>query len=181
MKRVLVLSLLLVGVIGAVGLAQNCCCCPAPQPQQPPCYTSFWTGEQIQIGLKVPFGLLCCCCCCEGPQIQVTGWQVKTWPGGTVVYDVNLDSPVSYHQFSATWDQKDASGNQVAAGFYTVVVKTTNGNYETYLKLVQRPEGCCFWPWLFSKYCTHSACKPYVTLSRTCVQPCCRISFYLGN
>jgi hypothetical protein len=111
----------------------------------------------------------------------VTGWQVKTWPGGTVVYDVNLDSPVSYHQFSATWDQKDASGNQVAAGFYTVVVKTTNGNYETYLKLVQRPEGCCFWPWLFSKYCTHSACKPYVTLSRTCVQPCCRISFYLGN
>jgi hypothetical protein len=168
MKRALVLSLVLVGIIGAVGLSQGCCCCPPP-PERPPCYTSFWVGEPIEIGLRVPF-CFCYCNCCETP--QVLGWHVETWSDGTLVYSVALDAPTSPTDFSAIWDQTDSSGAQVAAGYYKVVVSTTTGDYEAYLKLVERPQGCCFWPWLSSWPCSISVCQPRVTLSRTCTSPC---------
>lgn len=168
MKRALALIVVLVGVLGAVGLAQGCGGCP-PQPERPPCYSAFWVGEPIQIGLKVPL-CFCMCCFCDAP--QVLGWHVETWPDGNLVYSAALDVPAAPADFSITWDQKDASGNQVAAGYYKVVVSTTQGDYEAYLKLVERPQGCCFWPWLPSWPCLGSLCQPHVTLSRTCVSPC---------
>lgn len=172
MKRAFVLSLFLVGIIGAVGLSQDCC----PQAERPPCYTAFWVGEPIQIGLKVP--LCFCCCCCETP--QVLGWHVETWPDGNLVYSASLEEAVTPSAFSATWDQTDASGTQVSAGYYTVVVSTTKGNYKTYLKLVEKPQGCCFfWPFLCSRPCFGNLCEPRVTLSRACV-PRCQVELHVG-
>lgn len=176
MKRAFVLSLILVGIIGAVGLSQGCCCCP--QEERPPCYTAFWVGEPIQIGFKVPLCFCCCCCCCETP--QVLGWHVETWPDGNLVYSASLDTPIAPSAFSATWDQTDASGTQVAAGYYTVVVSTTKGDYKAYLKLVEKPQCCCcFWPFLCSCPCFGNLCEPHVTLSRACA-PHCRVELYIG-
>jgi len=176
MKRAFVLSLILVGIIGAVGLSQGCCCCP--QEERPPCYTAFWVGEPIQIGFKVPLCFCCCCCCCETP--KVLGWHVETWPDGNPVYSASLDTPIAPSAFSATWDQTDASGTQVAAGYYTVVVSTTKGDYKAYLKLVEKPQCCCcFWPFLCSCPCFGNLCEPHVTLSRACA-PHCRVELYIG-
>lgn len=172
MKRGLVLSLALVGLMGAVGLAQCYCCTPA---ERPPCYSAFWLGESVQIELKVPWRL---CCCCAAP--QVVGWRVETWPQGELVYSVSLEAPVAASDFSASWDQTDLSGAQVPAGYYTVVVSTTEGEYEAYLKLVEKAEcGCFFWWHSRSWPCGWSLCEPRVILSRACV-PRCRIELHIG-
>ncbi|MCD5408628.1 hypothetical protein LR090_05350, partial [Candidatus Bipolaricaulota bacterium] len=68
--------------------------------------------------------------------------------------------------------QLDTGGVQVAAGYYKVVVVTTDGEYEAYLKLVERPQCCFFWPWLASPPCAIGVCQPRVVLSRVCVSPC---------
>ncbi len=166
MKRALLVAAVLVGLVGSVGLAQCGCC---PPSERPPCYTSFWVGEPVQIELKVSY-CFCCCCCCSAP--QVVGWRVETWPDGVTVYSETLATPVAASAFSATWDQLDAGGVQVEAGYYKVVVVTTTGEYAAYLKLVERPQCCCFWPWLTSRPCAISPCQPRVILSRPCVSPC---------
>ncbi|HIP99766.1 TPA: hypothetical protein EYH33_04440 [Candidatus Bipolaricaulota bacterium] len=165
MKRVLLVAVVLVGLAGSIGLAQ---CGGCPPPERPPCYTSFWVGEPVQIELKVSYGF--CCCCYSAP--QVLGWRVETWPDGVTVYSEAFAAPVAASAFSVTWDQLDATGAQVAAGYYKVVVVTTAGEYEAYLRLVERPQGCCFWPWLSSRPCAVSLCQPRVILSRPCVSPC---------
>jgi hypothetical protein len=174
MKRTLVVALALVGVIGAVALAQ--CGCVTPEPEKPSCYSSFWAGEPIKIELRVPL-CFCFCCCCETP--QVLGWRVEAWADGTLIYSAALDAPVAPAEFSATWDQTDATGVQVAAGYYTIVVSTTAGEYETYARIVERPEGCCFWPFLGSWPCFGKLCEPHVVLSRTCMSPC-QIKLFVG-
>jgi hypothetical protein len=166
MKRALLLDAAAVAVLGALGWAQ---CCPQPAPPQPDCYTAFWLGEPVQIEIKQSWSLFCCCCCCD--ELQVLGWRIEAWPAGTVVYSVSLPAPVAAASFLATWDQLDQLGNQVAAGFYKVVVVTDQGEYFTYLKLVERP-GCCFWPCLSSLPCGWKWCEPRVVLSRACVSPC---------
>lgn len=176
MKRALQVAVVLVGLVGSVGLAQ----CGCPPPERPPCYTSFWVGEPVQIELKVPFlRLWACtagfCCCCCGSSLQVLGWRVEPWPDGVAVYSETLPTPVAASAFSATWDQLDTGGVQVAAGYYKVVVITTEGEYEAYLKLVERPQ-CCFfwffWPWLAFRPCAIGVCQPRLVLSRVCVSPC---------
>lgn len=169
MKRALALGALLAVTLGSLGLGfgDTSCC---PPPTEPRCYTAFWVGDTICFKLVVPFSFLCCCC---GDEELITGWRVET-PDGVVVYEHSYPEPVPPRGFVMQWDQRDMAGQQVAAGFYNLVVTTTEGEYKTTIKLVER-DPCC-WTILRSKPCGISLCKPYIKVYRCpscCPVPCC--------
>lgn len=188
MKKVWAL-VLGVAAFGVLGLGQWCAACPPAT--EPPCYTTFWQGEDVCLELVVPWGFLCCGC--PGPQIRTTGWRVITLYGN-VVYQEIFPEPVAPGKW--VWKQVDASGNPVEAGFYKIIVSTTSGEYENTVKIVAKsaccPSCCCFpfffwgcWGW-DSKPCAISWCSPYVKLYRcpTCLAPCaapCTVTIYLGK
>lgn len=181
MSRKLVLAAVL-GAFGILGMAQCC-----PPPSEPPCYTTFWQGEDVCFELVVPFWGWCCCC--PAPQVQVTGWRVVTMDGN-VIYQETFATPTAPGKW--VWKQVDAQGRPVAPGFYKIVVSTTSGEYENTVKIVAKPEcQCCCFPFFFfgycgfaSKPCMVSWCTPYVKLYRcpTCeASCCCGVTIYIGS
>lgn len=181
MRRALALGTLLLMSLGVLGYGLGTSCCPPPN--EPCCYTSFWVGETVHFKLVVPWGFFCCCC---GDEELVTGWRIETLDG-TVVYQYTFPEPVSPGT-EIQWDQKDANGNQVAPGFYNIVVTTTKGEYKTAIKIVEKD--CCCWG-LWSRPCGASLCKPYIKVYR-CPPPCapcfipflpctnCHVTLFLG-
>lgn len=152
MKRALALVALLTVLGGSLGYALGNPCCPPPD--EPCCYTAFWAGDQVCFKLVIPFSFFCC-----NTDELITGWRIETLDGVTV-YQVAFDEPVDPRGFEMRWDQTDASGQQVAAGFYNIVVTTTKGEYKTAIKIVEK-DPCC-WKILWSKPCGASLCKPYI-------------------
>lgn len=180
----MVLAAFAVLALGGTALADGVWC-PSCQPSPTPCcYTAFWVGEEVHFRLVLPFGFFWCC---DTGKPMITGWHVEDM-GGNVVYQEILPEPADPCCREMVWTQVDASGNQVAAGFYKIVVETTAGNYENYVKIVEKD--CCwcpFGPW--SRPCGVPLCKPYVKIYRcptcpTCVAPpfpCCSITLFLGT
>lgn len=155
------------GILG-YGFGDSSCC---PPPTEPCCYTSFWMGDTVCFKLVVPFSLFCCCC--EEKEL-VTGWRIETMDG-MVVYEYAFADPVS-PGYEIQWDQKDMAGQQVAAGFYNIVVTTTKDEYKTTIKIEEK-DPCC-WKVLRSRPCGVSWCKPYIKVYRcpSCCLPkpsCC--------
>jgi hypothetical protein len=142
-------------------------------------------GEAILIEVIVPQGRLCSCCC--PITTQISGWRVEAFLGG-VVYEHTYPNPVSVDT-KIVWDQKTSAGSQAAAGFYRIVVSTTDqGDVQTYIKLVDRAD-CrsllCTRP---SKPCGVPICNIHLKLSPIptcgpccdpCCDPCCLYPFYM--
>ena len=169
MKRALAFGALLALTMGVMGFGFGNSCCPPPT--EPCCYTSFWVGDTVCFKLVIPWSFFCCTASDE----LITGWRIET-PDGVVVYEHAFSTPVSPKGFEMQWDQKDMSGQQVAAGFYNIVVTTTKGEYKTAIKIVEK-DPCC-WTVLKSKPCGVSFCKPYIKVYKcpTCYapkSPCC--------
>jgi len=127
------------------------------------------------VELVIPWGLFCCCCC--GTTTMITGWSVEAFGGG-VVYQYTYPAPVSADT-QIVWDQKDLAGVQVAPGFYTITVTTTDKVVQTYVKIDEKQSDCCFFLCTpLSRPCGISLCDPYLKVSRaptctTCGDPCC--------
>ncbi len=173
-KRGLLLSVMLSLALGGWALAQ-CGCPPSPQPYEPSCYVAFQQCQQIEIGLQVSQGFgffFCCNPCCPPPEPSVTGWRVEA-RDGSLVYQQRLQHPVPAGSFSAVWDQRNGVGELVAPGFYNVIVTTDEGEFEKYVKILDRCQ--FFFPLLrIGSGCCYSACGPEVTLTRYIPppQPC---------
>ncbi len=179
MKRALVLVAVLTVAMGSLGYGFSGACCP--EPEEPCCYTAFWTGETVYFKLVTPFGFLCC------PSDElVVGWRIEALDG-TVIYQYSYPSPVSPNT-EIQWNQVDMAGQQVPAGFYNIVVTTTKAEYKAAIKIVEKSP-CC-WTILRSKPCGISFCKPYIKVYRrpSCCAPkpsCCLpfpcgITFFFG-
>lgn len=179
-----------VGLWGLMAFGQACAPCIAATAE-PPCYTTFWQGEDICFELVVPWGLFCCCWCTSG-QVQVLGWRVITLEAN-VVYQATFPTPVAPSKW--VWNGVDASGNPVPPGYYKIVVSTTAGEFENTVKIAAKQDCCsCFFPFFFlgcwgmgSKPCAVSWCQPYVKLYRCpvcptpCAAPCgCGVTIFLG-
>ncbi len=171
MKRGLLLSVVLSLAVGGWALAQ-CGCPPITQPEVPRCYVSFQQCQSIEVGLRVSSGfgfLFCCTPCCSPPAPQVLGWRVENLDG-YVIYEVHLQHRVSATSFSAVWDQRDANGQLVAPGYYTVIVATDEGEFEKHLRILDRCQ--LFFPlFRFGTGCCSRPCEPEVTLQRY-TEPC---------
>ncbi len=169
MKRALAFGALLVVSLGSLGYGFQSSCCPPPT--EPSCYTSFWVGDTLCFKLIIPWSFFCC----NSSDELIIGWHVETLEG-VVVYEYTYSDPVSPHDFVMQWDQKDLTGQQVAAGFYNIVITTTKGEYKTTIKIVEK-DPCC-WSILKSKPCGASLCNPYIKVYKcpSCCVPtpsCC--------
>lgn len=122
------------------------------------------------IELVIPWGIFCGCCCQE--TALITGWRVEAFGGG-VVYQFAYPIPVAAGT-QIVWDQKDLGGNQVALGFYKIVVTTTDKAAEIHVKIAEKRDCCFFLCAPLSKPCGISLCQPYLKVSRapTCPTPC---------
>ena len=162
MKRALVLLALGVVAIGSMAYGFSGPCCEPPS--EPCCYTSFWVGDPVCFKLVIPFSFFCCTSSDE----LITAWKIETLDGILIYEHVFADPVPAGTEF--TWDQKDMSGQQVAAGFYNIVIATTKGEYKTAIKIVEK-DPCC-WKILRSRPCGASLCKPYIKVYK-CLVPCC--------
>ncbi|MCD6321291.1 hypothetical protein J7L84_03490 [Candidatus Bipolaricaulota bacterium] len=182
MRRALLLVALATVILGSVALA-NGSCCTTCATNVPCCYTAYWVGEEVHFKLVIPFSLFCCCCC-DGSKTLITGWHVEDMQGN-VIYQETLPQPQDPCCYEMVWKQVDSQGNQVAAGFYKIVVETTTGNYSNYVKIVEKNCCCCFFG-LWSRPCGASLCHPYVKLFHcpsccvSCWPCCCGITIYIG-
>lgn len=167
--RLVALALVVLG--GGVAWGQWCPppgWCPPPPPPEPPCYTTFWVGEPIQIELVVPWGIFCCNPCAGATLI--TGWTVEAFGGG-LVYSYTFPYPVGADT-KLVWDQKDQAGAQVGPGFYKITVLTTGKPASIHVKIEERTASWCFSKPI-AKPCGFSFCDPYLKLSRApACDPC---------
>jgi len=164
MKRAALLAVVIVGLLGGLAAAQ-CDCAAGTDVERPPCYTAFWSGEQVRFKLVVPADYFFCCPDCETPLI--TGWRVEMLDGA-ILYEATFDLPKG-HWYVISWDQKDAWGSSVSEGYYKVVVATTSaGEFVNYIKVTPCCwgwGGCC-WPRLSSCPCGIVIGQPYVKIFR---------------
>lgn len=113
----------------------------------------------------------CCSSCnCCGPT-QVTGWYVASSSGQTV-YSVAFDAAVAASTWQGTWGQVDMNGVAVAAGTYTLYVKTTVGTLSRTLTLYDPCCGSCGWSWWWG--C--SSCNQQASITTNCY---CKTSLVL--
>lgn len=168
MKRELLLAIVLLMVVGGWASAQWCCS-STEEPQAPRCFESFRQCQKIEIGMRVPSGLSFFCCTSSPTPVvpKVNGWWVEALDG-TVIYQVRLQNPVPATAFSAVWAQTDCTGEEVAQGYYTVVVSTDEGAFKKHIRIVGRCQ--LLLPFL-SLFCFSPASEPEVTLA-SAMEPC---------
>ncbi|MGY4706995.1 hypothetical protein ACVNPS_04485 [Candidatus Bipolaricaulota sp. J31] len=182
MKRAFVFAAMLAVVMGSLGYGFGDSCCPPPD--EPCCYTSFWMGDPVCFKLVVPFSFFCCC----GDKELIVSWRIEALDG-TLVYQHTYTTPISPGT-EIRWDQVDMAGQQVPAGFYNIVITTTEDEYRTAIKIVEKSP-CC-WTILRSKPCGISFCKPYIKVYKcpSCCEPacclplpclgCCNVTLFFG-
>ncbi len=163
MQKAALLVVIFVGLASGLALAQ--CGCTEEAIGRPSCYTAFWSGEEVRFKLVVPADYFFCCESCEAPLI--TGWRVETLEG-TIIYEETFTHAPKGHWYVMSWDQNDACGIRVSAGFYKIVVETTLASeVENTIQIVAIP-CCCSWstccPRLRSCPCGIPLCQPYVKM-----------------
>lgn len=157
MRSVGVVAVLLVISVSMVGWAQ--CGCEAPE--EPNCYQSFKTTETIEFSLIAPIDWFELHGKTQSPRLF--GWRVETLDGTVVRTIVYPDGPRSRLTIME-WDLADESGYIVPAGYYQIVVMTTEADVSYQVRIV---EACRSWNSCF--------CGCYVPAT-CCDNPCC-ISF----
>lgn len=178
MKRALAVAALAIA-LGVVAVGQWCCP-PPPPPAEPPCYTTFWVGEEIHFKVEYFWSFFCCCPCPD--RAPLAGWRVEAFGGG-VVYQVTFPTPMD----PATvliWKQVDMADAPVAPGYYKLVVLLATGKtVETHIKITPQPTCCFFLCGPVSIPCLTPMCGPYLKVWRgqrcACPTPC-GFLFFLG-
>jgi hypothetical protein len=164
MCKATLLAVVFVAAMGALATAQ-CACEQATPIEKPSCYTAFWASELVRFRLVVPGDYFFCCPDCEAP--LVTGWRVETMSGAIVYHESFVEVPRG-HWYIMGWNQRDASGNAVSAGFYKLVVETTStSEFESYIQIA--PSSCCWGffgccPRLPSYPCGIAVGQPYIKI-----------------
>ncbi len=165
MRKAVVLTVLAIGLIGAVGFAQ-CGCEQHPVAsggKEPTCYTSFWSGEEIHFKLIVPAEYFFTSP--TPPTPLITGWRVEQLDGTVVFQDLFPDAPKGAW-YEMVWNQRDLSCARVSPGYYRIVISTDSaGVYSAIIKIVSPPPclvPCGMHPVLPSCPCTVPCGKPYI-------------------
>jgi len=170
-RRALVVAVMIIGLVGVVAVAQ-CGCDTPPAGSGPACYTGYWAGVDVSFKLVVPGEYFSQCPVPETPLI--TGWRVETL-AGDIVYQVQFPDVPKGHNLQMTWNQTDGHCNNVALGFYRLVVQTTTaGEFQNYVRIVGWPGfggwcNCCC-----ERLDTRPCCPqhvPYIEIARCDSRP----------
>ncbi len=165
MRRVFLVAVMVIGLIGVAAAAQ--CGCDTPTAgSDPDCYTGYWLGVDVSFKLVVPAEYFSQCPVPDAPLI--TGWRVETL-SSDIVYQVQFPDVPKGHYLRMVWDQTDGHCNRVAPGFYRLVVQTANaGEFEGYVHIIPWPGS---WGWCnccCRRLDTHPCCPehvPYVEIA----------------
>jgi len=177
MKRGIWVGLILAGLL-AVGVWAQCDCGPDTRP---PCYESFWTTEVIGISLTVPGEFFWVYNTMTPPRIL--GWRVETWEGAVVRAEFFPDGPYPLW-YDLAWDLTDWEGQIVDAGYYRLVVETTNaGDIWAPVQIVERCRQCCgcfcfsSYPYKCGRACPPGYGQPFLDLEVLETRTCGSLSF----
>ena len=146
------LGLLLVAVISLGGWAQ----CGCGDQVEPDCYQTFKSNQTIEFSLIAPIDYFTNHQTTIAPGIL--GWHVRAWNGG-VVRTVLFPGQPKGHWITMEWDLYDEGGQIVPAGFYEIVVMTTDGDVVYPVRVVESCRACC-------------GCFCWWTTPATCDAPC---------
>jgi len=138
------------------------------------------TAERYEIGTMITFAVetrdtcwWCGCCCDPACDAEVAAWHVAD-ASGVWIYSVVHDAPVTAANWQGTWSQTDATGVQLAAGIYSLVVDTTGGRLSRCIELVDPCTTPCWSPCRWWNSCCFRSRRCTETASlMTC---CCEVS-----
>ncbi len=140
MKRKIAIELMLVGMVltlaSAIGVAQVSASSSASSEGPARATVGTFLFEE---GSKIAFELHRsdpCPCMCE--PILVEGLQVLD-RANNPIYTKTWD-PVLYEKWTGTWDLKDNRGKPVSPGTYTIVIRTSIGEFIAKVEIVSRGE-----------------------------------------
>ena len=150
------IALLLVVAVSVGGWAQ----CGCEEPQAPLCYATFQSNETILFKLVAPIDYFVCHDTAVSP--GVWGWRAETLDG-TVVRTVTYASGPRSRVLPMEWDLLDDAGYLVDAGYYNLVVMSTDGDVLYPVRILERCRPCC-------------GCDCWWTAPPVCAAPC-RIPF----
>lgn len=152
-KAAVVVAAVLMASVALAGWAQ----CGCDTGETPDCYLAFRTTETIAFTLEAPVDYFMMHATAVSPSIF--GWRVEAWDG-TPVRTVIYPGEPKGRWLTMEWDLYDDQGVLVPAGFYRIVVMTTDGDVFYPVKIVDSCSayaGCCC-----------GCCAPMM-----CDAPCC--------
>ncbi len=174
--------LLAVAILGGA-LSATAADCGCSQGAEPSCYVTFRSNELISFSAVFPLDYFTTHETSETP--FVLGWMV-TAADGSVVRSVAFDDVVGWPQ-DFVWDLTDEDGDDVAVGFYRIVVSTTAGPVAADVRLVSCCTPCvACWSCCLCTTCPNAGglcstpCgEPYLELEVSSTKRCCAFTFQL--
>ena len=106
---------------------------------EPECYLSFKSNETIEFSLIAPIDYFICHGATVSPNIQ--GWRVEAWDGTIVRTVLYPGEPIS-RLITMEWDLTNDAGYLVPAGFYQIIVMTTDGEVVYPVGIVEQCRSC---------------------------------------